>query len=122
MINNLHISGVHTEVTKDMRLYVEKKIGGLDKYMPRHSRESANVDVKLKESKAKNKQSFECEVIISLPKSTLTVHRKSTSVLAAIDEAEANLKIQLKKYKDTHNPSVLYRRVMSKFRHAEFTE
>lgn len=121
MINNLQISGVHAEVTEDMRLYVEKKIGGLHKFLSRHARQSASVDVKLKESKAKNKQSFECEVIVELPKSTLTVHRKASSIPAAIDEAEANLKIQLKKYKDTHNPAKLHRRIMSNFRHREFS-
>ncbi len=116
MINNLHINGVHTEVTDDMRQYVQKKIGNLDKFMPRNARESASIDVKLKEAKAQNKQSFECELIVKLPHATLTVHRKATTVLAAIDEAEANLKNQLKRYKDTHNPSRVQRHVIARFR------
>lgn len=116
MINNLHINSIHTDVTDDMRLYVEKKIGGLHKYMLRSSRESAQVDVKLKEAKSKDKQSYECEVIMKLPKGHITAHRKSTSMLAAIDEVEDNLKNQLKRYKNTHTHARLSRHVMARFR------
>ena len=119
MIKHLQISGVHSQLTDDMRLYVEKKIGGLYKYMSRNIRESVHVQVKLKESKAKDKQKHECEVIMRLPKSTLTAHRKSITVLAAIDEAEENLKKQLKKYKDTHNPSLMKRHLRTRFRPVE---
>jgi ribosomal subunit interface protein len=116
MIKNLQISGVHSQLTKDMHLYVEKKIGGLYKYLPKAAREAAHVEVKLKEHKAKNKQTHECEVIMKLPHSTLTAHRNSTSILAAIDEVENNLKNQLKRYKDVHTPSRMHRHVIARFR------
>lgn len=119
MINNLRISGIHTNVTEDMRLYVEKKIGGLHKYVLRNSRESAQVDIKLKEAKSKDKQLYECEVIMKLPKAQITAHRKSSSMMAAIDEVEDNLKNQLKRYKNTHTTSRLRRHVMARFRRRE---
>ncbi len=115
MINNLRISGIHMDVTNDMFLYVEKKIGGLHKYMPRAARESAKVDIKLKEAKSKDKQRYECEVIMKLPKGRITAHRKSSSMLAAIDEIEDNLKNQLKRYKNTHDPSHLQRHLIARF-------
>lgn len=116
MINHLHINGIHTVVTDDMRLYIEKKIGTLDRFIPRNARESARVDIKLKEFKASDKLSFECEVIIKLPKATITSHKKAKSMLAAIDDVEDNLKNQLKKYKNTHNPSRFRKHVVTKFR------
>lgn len=115
MINNLRVSGIHVDVTNDMFLYVEKKIGGMYKYLPRASRESAQVDIKLKEARSKDKQRYECEVIMKLPKSTITAHRKSSSILAAIDEVEDNLKNQLKRYKNTHSRSRLQRHVAARF-------
>lgn len=121
MINNLHINGVHTEVTEDTRAYVHKKIGVLSKFVPRKARESARTDVKLKESKARDKQSFECEVIMRLPQTNLTVHRKAATLLAAIDEAEANLKVQLKRYKGVHSSARLERHVIAKFGGRELT-
>ena len=114
MINNLRISGIHMDVTTDMFLYVEKKIGGLNKYIPRRARESAQIDVKLKEGKSKYKQRYECEVIMKLPKARMTAHRKSTNVMAAVDEVEDNLKNQLKRYKNTHDPSHLQRHVIAR--------
>jgi ribosomal subunit interface protein len=116
MINNLTVSGVHTKTTEDLRLYVEKKIGGLTKYVPKSAREATHIEVKLKEAKSKQKLTNECEVIMKLPGSNLTAHRKSTSMPAAIDEVEENLKNQLKRYKDKHSPSKLHRHVIARFR------
>lgn len=119
MVNNLRISGIHTKVTDETRAYAEKKIGGLFKYMPKDSRESAQIDVKLKEAKSANKKLYECEVIMTLPKGRITAHRKSTAILAAIDEVEDNLINQLKRYKNTHSRSRIQRHVMARFRKRE---
>jgi len=116
MINNLQISGVHSQLTDEIRKYIHRKIGGLDKYIPKRARESTFVEVKLKSKNAKTKHTFECEVIIKLPKGNITAHKESTTALAAIDEVENNLKIQLKKYKDLHTPSRFRRRILSKFK------
>jgi ribosomal subunit interface protein len=119
MIQHLQISGVHSQLNDDMRQYVEKKIGGLYKYMPKRARTSAHVDVKLKESKSKDKQAHECEVIMRLPKSTLTAHKNSTNILAAIDQVEDNLKNQLKRYKDLHAGPRIHRRLINNFKRQE---
>lgn len=116
MIQHLQISGVHSQLNDDMQIYVEKKIGGLYKYMPKRVREAAHVDVKLKENKSSDKQIHECEVIMKLPKSTLTAHKHSTNILAAIDEVEDNLKNQLKKYKDKHAGPRVHRRLINSFK------
>ena len=82
MINTLQISGLHSNLTNKERSYALKKIGGLDKYIPKMARASASVEVKLKGKKAKDKRTHECEVIMKLPKSTITSHRNSTSFIA----------------------------------------
>ncbi len=114
MIGTLQISGVHSQLTQKERNYVLRKIGGLDKYIPKMARPSASVEVKLKDGKAKDKRAHECEVIIKLPKSTITSHRKSTSIIAAIDEVEENLKKQLKRYKDLHTFSKISRHTIGR--------
>ena len=53
MIKKIEIAGIHTEVTDDLRKYIVKKISKLDQYMPKNARESAHVEVKLKEQKVK---------------------------------------------------------------------
>ncbi|HSX33933.1 MAG TPA: ribosome-associated translation inhibitor RaiA [Candidatus Saccharimonadales bacterium] len=103
MIKKLDIDGVHMTVGDDLRKYVSKKIGGLDKYIPRHARESLHVEVKLKESKAKNKDERTCEVIAHLPHETVTLSETTVNIYAAVDIVEEKLKNQLRKYKELHS-------------------
>ena len=115
MIKKIEISGVHSSPDADLRKYVGKKIGKLDKYMPRHSRESAHAEVMLKESKAKDKKQCTCEVILKLPKETITVKESTLNMYAAVDIVEAKLKNRIKKYKETHSSQRIHRRVLAKF-------
>ena len=115
MIQKIEINGLHTTVDDDLRKYVNKKIGKLDSYMPRHARPSAHADVKLIESKIKAKKQCTCEVIMHLPGETLMTKETTMNMFAAVDIVEAKLKNQLKKYKDTHNSRKLHRRVLSRF-------
>lgn len=122
MINTLQISGLHSNLTNKERSYALKKIGGLDKYIPKMARASASVEVKLKGKKAKDKRTHECEVIMKLPKSTITSHRNSTSFIAAIDEVEENLKKQLKRYKDLHTFSKISRHTIGRLKQKNHQE
>ena len=103
MIQKLEIAGVHMEVGTDLHKYVLKKIGQLDKYVPRHARKSIHVEVKLKQHAAKNKESYSCEVLAYLPHETLTSKETAQTAFAAVDMVEDRLKAQLHKYKDTHS-------------------
>lgn len=115
MIKSLQISGVHKNLTKEIEDYTRKKIGSLDRFIPRQARGSAHAEVKLKQSKTKNKLDCTCEVIIRLPKSTITVHETETTMLSAIDITENKLKIQLQKYKETHGTGKFSRNAIRRF-------
>lgn len=112
----IQLTGVHSHLTEKEKAYVSKKIGSLDKYIPKDARESAHAEIKLKEKKSKDKQTFECEVILKLPKATLTAHNKSSSALSSIDLVEENIKHQIAKYKQKHSSARLHRRVIAKFK------
>jgi putative sigma-54 modulation protein len=116
MVNKLEIEGIHMEVADDVRKYVAKKIGKLDKYMPKHARESVHVTVKLKEVKAKARVEHICEIIVHLPHQNISVSEKTASVYAAIDIVEEKLKTQLHKYKELHAMPKLRHRVLAKFK------
>jgi ribosomal subunit interface protein len=122
MIKKLEISGVHTELTSDLKKYVIKKIGRLDSYMPRHSRESVKVEVTLKEGNAKDKNRCECEVVMRLPQETVAVKEATVNMFAAVDIVEAKLRNQLKKYKETHSKIKLHRRLMARLRRRSLPE
>ena len=40
MLQNFTIQGLHMEVDDNLRKYVNRKIGGIDKYIPRSARQS----------------------------------------------------------------------------------
>lgn len=116
MIQKLEINGVHAVLTDDLKKYITKKIGKLDRYMPRHARESAHAEVFVKERAVKAKQERECEVVLHLPGSTLIVKESTINMFAAVDIVEAKLKNQLKRYKDTHNAHKIHRKVITRFK------
>ena len=116
MIQNIDITGVHVEVGNDLKKYITKKIGRLDRFIPKKDRASARAEVKLKEASTKKKKQYLCEVIIHLPHGKITTKETTINMFAAVDIVETKLKNQLKKYKETH--SVLRghtRRLISKF-------
>ena len=110
MIQNLIVSGVHSDVDEDLKKYVQKKIGNLDRYMSRHARKSAHVEVRLKESHAKDKKSCTCEAVMHLPHDILTTQESTLNMYAAVDIVEEKLHNQLIKYKMMHEQSKLRHR------------
>jgi putative sigma-54 modulation protein len=98
----LTVNSVHTSIDEDLKKYVNKKIGKLDKYIPRKVRGSAHAEIYLKEFKIKNKKQCMCEVIMHLPHDEFVTKETTMNIFAAVDIVEAKLKNQLHKYKDTH--------------------
>ena len=115
MITKLEIIGVHVELDEKIKKYTRQKIGKLDRFMPKKARESAHIEVFLKENKIKTKKECTCEVVIHLPKDTLRVQETTMNMFAAVDIVEARLKNQLKKYKELHSRLRIHRRVLAKF-------
>lgn len=116
MIRKLEITGVHVDTDEKLKKYVTKAIAKLERYMPRHARKSAHVDVKLKESKKQQSQQCTAEIIVYLPQETLTAKESTVNLFAAVDIVEEKLRNQLKKYKDMHGDPKLHRRLTVKFR------
>lgn len=117
MIQRFEIYGVHTEVDDKLRAYINKKIGGLDRYISRHNRPSAHAEVHLKETKrAKTKDHCRCEVTLHLPHQNIIIKEDALNMYAAIDIVEAKLKQQLQKYKQLHGEGKTRRHLFARFR------
>lgn len=99
MINKLEVKGIHTDTTKDITKYVQKKIAKLDAFMPRHARRSAHAEVKLIESKTKDKKQCTADVTIFVPGEVIAAKETTVNMYAAIDIVEEKLKAQLRRYK-----------------------
>ncbi len=114
MLQKFEIQGVHSVVDAKLRAYTTKKIGGLDRYISRHSRASAHAEVHLKEIKPRNHDGCRCEVTLYLPHQTIIVKESALNMYAAVDIVEAKLKQQLQKYKDLNGKT--QRHLFARFR------
>jgi len=117
MIQSIDISGVKYKVNDATRKYAMKKIGRLDRYLPKHARKSVSAEVKLKEVNRDHGNKYEAEIILNIPDKRLAAKDTTMNMMAAIDIVEAKMATQLKKYKEAHLPHVGARRgVLSRFK------
>lgn len=119
MIEAIDISGLKYELDETTKKYVTKKIGRLDRYLPKHARRSATAEVKLKQVNRDHGNKYEAEVILNVPEKTLTATDSTVNMLAAIDIVEAKLVSQLRKYKQITTPHLTKRGVLSRFRRSQ---
>lgn len=116
MIQKFDIQGEHTVVDDSLRKYVTKKIGNLDKYIPRKGRPSAACEVHLIENKKKKDNNHcTCRVELRLPKQTIVIEEHALNMYAAVDIVEAKLKLQIQKYKDKYQNGKMSRRLFGRF-------
>lgn len=117
MLQKFEIQGVHTTVNDSLLKYVTRKIGGLDKYLSRHNRQSAHGTVILKEHASRKQHDHcVCEAVLRLPKQEIIIKESAMNMYAAVDIVEAKLKQQIKKYSETHGNGKLHRHLVARFR------
>lgn len=114
MLQKFEVRGVHMKLDDNLTKYVTRKLGRMDKYLSRHSRESAHAEVQLKESKPNTKNHCTCEVAMHLPHETIIIKESTLNMYAAVDIVEAKLKQQLQKYKDLHQSGKMHRRLIAR--------
>jgi putative sigma-54 modulation protein len=115
MFKKFEIQGVHTVVDDKLRTYVTKKLGNLDRYVSKHNRESAHLEVHLKENKKKGDNHCLCEVTLHLPKQTIVIKESSVNMYATVDIVTVKLKQQIQKYKDLHCNGKTKRHIFARF-------
>lgn len=116
MIASIEVSGVKYDVNEATKKYVLKKIGRLDRFLPKHARKSVTADVKLKLVNRDHGNKYEAEVILNVPEKRLTAKDSTVNMMAAIDIVEQKLASQLTKYKQTTMPHVAQRGVLNRFK------
>jgi len=116
MITSIQVTGIAYEVDEPTRKYVIKKIGRLDRYLPRHARKTASAEVKLVQVDHDHGNKYEAEVILNIPGKTVTAKDSTGNILAAVDIVEAKIVAQLRDYKEANIAHVGNRGVMSRFK------
>lgn len=116
MVQKFDLIGVHAELNKEARRQVVKKFANLDRYIPRHGRESAHLEVRLQEEKLGGKKQAVCEATLHLPRRTISMKERGMTLYAAVDILKARLKQQIKKYKDEFTNGKHRRHVVARLR------
>lgn len=99
MIARIDKSGINLELDDDVVKYIDRKVGRLDRYIPRTARSSAHATVTIRDTGNQTGNKYECEVIIRVPGGVITAKESTMNKFAAIDIVEAKLRNQLHKYK-----------------------
>lgn len=102
MIQSINITGVKYVPDERSEKYILRKIGRLDRFLPRHARKSASAEVVIKEVNRSQGNKYEAEVVLHLPDKYIAAKDSTMNVVAAIDIVESKLISQLRKYKDAH--------------------
>lgn len=117
MIENIEITGVGAYTPDEStKKYIRKKIGSLDRLVPRHARKSMHAAVKLSEPNQSHGNKYEVEVVLHVPDKTMTAKDTTMNILAATDIVEAKLANQLRKYKQELIPHVGRRKLLDRFK------
>lgn len=81
--------------------YVRGKIGGLDRYLPRHARPNTSAQIWLEEDEnGREDNRFVCEIVMTVDGTKLVSREGTLNMYAAIDIVEAKMKSQIRTLKD----------------------
>ncbi len=105
----LHITDKDFELSDKITEYVERKIGGLDKYLPRSVHDVEGRVILERDRSGREGNQFVCEATLQIPGPNAEAREATVNMYAAIDIVEAKLKVQIKKFKDKHRPGRLRR-------------
>lgn len=102
MIKNIKLTAIKLELDDKTKKYALKKIGGVDRYLPRHATKSARAEIIIKQVNRDHGNKYETEVIVHIPDQRLVAKDSTVNVLASIDIVEAKIIAQARKYRERH--------------------
>ena len=99
----LDIGSRNFETDERMKDYIEEKIGGIEKFLPRQVREEIQTSVLLEQDpNGREDNRFVCEAIMLVPGGKFVAKEGAINIYAAIDIVDAKLRAQARTYKDKH--------------------
>ncbi len=100
----LQLSGRKFEIDEELKAYIERKLGGLDKYLPRgHKNQGMSVEI-FRDPSGKEDNRYKIVAVLRVQGPDLVAETATINPHSAVDIAEQKLKIQIRKYKDKAKP------------------
>ncbi len=105
MIEKIEISGSNYKPTDSFRKYAEKRIGKLDRYLPRNCKKDVIAKVVVTEVDRTHGNKYEISAAMEIPGGkVLAAHDETSNVFAGIDIIEAKLMGQIRRFKLENTP------------------
>ena len=104
---NIHIKATDLDLTPALKVFVDKKLGALRKYVKKFEAKS-EVEMRLELARTtrhhRKGDVFKAEANIILPGNMLRAEDADSDIRVAIDRLRDKLKIELEKYKERASP------------------
>ncbi len=98
----VHITGRKYEIDEELTRYTRKRLGGLDKYLPRkHKAQSMHVEI-FRDPSGKEDNRYKVSAKLHLPDHEIVADTATMNPHAAVDIVREKLKLQIRKYKEKH--------------------
>ena len=105
MIEKIDISGSNYKVEESFKKYVVKRLGKLDRHLPRDHRKDVVVKVVVTEVDRAHGNKYEISVNLEIPGGkVISAKDECSNVFAGIDILEAKLTGQIRRFKIESNP------------------
>ena len=105
MIEKIEISGNNYKISDNFRKYATKRIGKLDRYLPRGHKKSVVAKIVVKEVDRSHGNKYSISAAMELiGGKVLAAKDECSNVFAGIDIIEAKLKGQINRFKLETNP------------------
>jgi len=100
MIDNIEVSGIKYKIEEQVRKYVVKRLGHLDKFLPKRNRKDVVMRVVIKQVNRPHGNKYEISVAVDVPGGKMmTAKDEAGNVFAGVDILEAKLRGQVRKFK-----------------------
>ena len=117
MIDKIEISGNKYKIEESFRRYAIKRIGKLDRYLPRGSKKDVIAKIVVTEVDRSHGNKYEISAAMEIPGGKVIAAKDgSSNVYAGIDIIEAKLMGQIRRYKLESTPHLRRNKLKSLFK------
>ena len=117
MIDKIEITGNKYKIEESFRKYAIKRIGKLDRYLPRGSKKDVIAKIVITEVDRSHGNKYEISAAMEIPGGKVIAAKdESSNVYAGVDIIEAKLMGQIRRYKLESTPHLQKNKIKSLFK------
>ncbi|MEI6581565.1 MAG: ribosome-associated translation inhibitor RaiA [bacterium] len=112
----IQLTGRKFEIDNELKKYTNRKLGNLDKYLPRsHRNQGMTVEI-FKDPSGKEDNRYKVVAVLKVQGPDIVAETATINPHSAVDIVEQKLKIQIRKYKEKHQPKkIRIKDILDKF-------